>query len=242
MIRTLVVEDELNIRQEIISIIKELDDRLLIVGDCGTVEEALVLARNCKPDLMLLDINLSDGTSFDFLNKLEDRNFNIVFVTAHEEYAIKAIKAGALDYVLKPVDEDILKEVIGKVVSSQQNNHLSERIDVANKELEGKSNRIVLRLHDSYQIVRFDELVYCKSDGGYTTFFLTDNRKFMVSKSIKEYERILPSNQFFRTHQSYLVNLEFVDKYEKGGGLYLKGNIAIPVAVRKKDDLLKRLL
>lgn len=242
MIRTLVVEDEQIIREEIISLLHEIDKQILVVGDCGTCAEALILTKNCKPDLLLLDINLSDGTSFDFLNKLEERNFNIVFITAHEEFAIKAIKAGALDYVLKPIDEKTLKEAIEKVLINNKNNQINERIAVANKELEGKSNKLVLRLHDSYQIVRFDELVYCKSDGGYTNFHLTDNRKFLVSKSIKEYEKILPSLQFFRTHQSYLVNLEFVDKFEKGGGLYLKGGTEIPVAVRKKEELLKRIL
>lgn len=241
MIRTLVIDDEPIIRTGIINLLSELDENLTVVGNCGTVQEALVLANNCQPDLVLLDINLTDGTGFDFLNKVEKRNFNIIFITAHEEYALHAIKQGALDYILKPIDEDELAAVIKKAISTHES-QLSERINIVNSQLQGKSNKIVLRLFDSFQIVRFDELIYCQSDGGYTTFHLTDKRKFTVSKSIKEYERLLPQERFIRTHQSFIVNLEFVDRYEKGGALFLKEEISVPVAIRKRDTLLSRLL
>ncbi len=240
MIRTLVVDDEPIIRKGILNLLNRLEDEVVVVGDCGTVKEALILAKNCKPDLLFLDINLTDGTGFDFLNKVKERNFNIIFITAHEEFALKAIKQGALDYILKPIDEEELAQVIKKAVSVHAS-HLNERLNVLNSHLEGKSTQIVLRLYDSFQIIRFDELVYCQSDAGYTTFHLTDKRKFTVSKSIKEYEKLLPDGRFLRTHQSYIVNLGFVDRYEKGGALYLKGEISIPVAIRKKEALLKRL-
>ncbi len=241
MIRTLVIDDEPIIRKGILNLLSELDEDLIVVGDCGTIAEALILAKNCKPDLVLLDINLTDGTGFDFLNQLEERNFNIIFITAHEEYAIKAIKQGALDYLVKPIDEDELAAILKKAISIHET-RLSERLNVANSQLAGRSNKIVLRLFDSYQIIRFDELVYCQSDAGYTTFHLRDQRKFTVSKSIKEYEKLLPEERFMRTHQSFIVNLEFVDRYEKGGALYLRGDISIPVAIRKKEALLRRLL
>ncbi len=241
MIRTLVIDDEPLIRKGILSYLEELDVDLVVVGDCGTIKEALILVKNCKPDLVLLDINLTDGTGFDFLNRLEERNFNIIFITAYEEFALKAIKQGALDYLLKPVDHEELETVIKKAISIHES-RLSERLKVVNSRLEGTSNKIVLRLYDSFQIIRFDELVYCQSDSGYTTFHLLDKRKFTVSKSIKEYAKLLPEKRFFRTHQSYIVNLEFVDRYEKGGALFLKDEISIPVAIRKKDALLKRLL
>ncbi len=241
MIRTLVIDDEPIIRKGILNLLNELEEDLIVVGDCGTIAEALILAKNCKPDLVLLDINLTDGTGFDFLNRLEERNFNIVFITAHEEYALKAIKQGALDYLVKPIDEDELAAILKKAISIHET-RLSERLHVANSQLAGRSNKIVLRLFDSYQIIRFDQLVYCQSDAGYTTFHLLDQRKFTVSKSIKEYEKLLPEERFMRTHQSFIVNLEFVDRYEKGGALYLRDNISIPVAIRKKEALLKRLL
>ncbi len=240
MIRTLVVDDEPIIRKGILNLLNRLDDEVVVVGDCGTVKEALILAKNCKPDLLFLDINLTDGTGFDFLNKVKDRNFNIIFITAHEEFALKAIKQGALDYILKPIDEEELASVIKKAVSVHAS-HLNERLKVLNSHLEGNSTQIVLRLYDSFQIIRLDELVFCQSDAGYTTFHLTDKRNFTVSKSIKEYEKLLPDDRFLRTHQSYIVNLDFVDRYEKGGALYLKGEISIPVAIRKKEALLKRL-
>ncbi len=241
MIRTLVIDDEPIIRKGILNILSEIAADLIVVGDCGTIKEALVLANNCKPDLVLLDINLTDGTGFDFLNKLKTRNFNVVFITAHEEFALKAIKQGAIDYLLKPIDEDELAEVIKKAISIHEY-QLSERLHIANSRLQGNSNKIVLRLFDSFQIIRFEELMYCQSDAGYTTFHLTDKRQFTVSKSIKEYENLLPEDRFFRTHQSYIVNLDYIDRYEKGGPLYLKGEISILVAIRKKEALLKRLL
>lgn len=241
MIRTLVIDDEPLIRKGIISLLENLEEDLVIVGDCGTINEALILTKNCLPNLVLLDINLSDGTGFDFLNRLKERNFNVIFITAHEEFALKAIKQGALDYLLKPVDEDELKKVISKAVSVHEN-RLNERLNIANKKLNGDSTKIVLRLSDSFQIIRFDELVYCQSDAGYTTFFLKDKRKFVVSKSIKEYEKLLPTERFFRTHQSFIVNLDYVDRYEKGGALYLIDNLSVPVSIRKKESLLKRIL
>ncbi len=241
MIRTLIIEDETIIRESIVTMFSK-NPQINIVGDCGTVAEATILAKNCKPDLILSDINLTDGTAFDFLNQIKERNFNIIFITAHEEYALKAIKIGALDYLLKPIDEDELNNVIDKLITNESKNQINQRIEVVNSEIKGKNEEIVLRLFDSYQIIRYNELMYCKSDSGYTTFFLKDGRNFLVSKSLKEYESILPKNNFFRTHQSYLINLNFIDRFEKGGSVFLKNEIEIPVAVRKKEALLKKIL
>lgn len=240
MIRTLIIDDEPVVRKGILSLLSKIEEELIIVGEGGNIAEALILAKSCQPDLVLLDINLPDGTGFDFLNQLSERNFNVVFITAYEEYALKAIKQGALDYLLKPVDSEELEEVIKKAVAIYEN-QLTERLKVAKSQLEGKGEKIVLRLFDSYQIIRFDELVYCQSDGGYTTFHLIDKRQFTISKSIKEYEKLLPEDKFFRTHQSYIVNITFIDRFEKGGGLFLKDEIFIPVAVRKREALLKSL-
>lgn len=240
MIRTLVIEDEPSIRKSILNLLEELKEEVVVIGNCGTVEEALILARNCQPELVLLDVNLTDGTGFDFLNQLKQRNFHVIFITAYKEYALEALKQGALDYLLKPIDEEELAMTIQKAIVVH-NNRLNERLQIVNDHLEGKNDKIVLRLFDSFQIIRLDELVYCQSDAGYTTFHLEDKRKFTISKSIKEYQKILPEGHFFRTHQSYIVNLNFIDRYEKSGILILRGEVSVPVAIRKKEALLKKI-
>ncbi len=241
MIRTLVIDDEEIIRNEILDMLSSsAKDEIVVVGDAGSVAEAITLAKACRPDLVLLDINLPDGTGFDFLEKVEYRNFQVVFITAYEEFALKAIKQGALDYLLKPVDEDELEEVLEKVIRTNTND-LTEQLDIVTRSLKGNNEKIVLRLFDSFQIIRFNELQYCKSDAGYTTFYLSDGRKFTTSKTIKEYESLLPSDTFFRSHQSYIINLDFIDRYEKSGDVILRGDINIPVSVRKRDTLVKLL-
>ena len=240
MIRILIIDDEPIIRKDLEILIGKHKDTV-IVGACGTVKEAMVLIPATNPDLVLLDIQLSDGTGFELLKLLPAISFHVIFITAYNEYAIKAIKYGALDYLLKPIDEDELNETINKVKSLPAlREHSSESVDVASSYLHSneKRNKIVLRSQQYLQIVAFDEILYCHSDKGYTTFFLTGNRKVLVSKYIKEYEDLLPANIFLRPHQSYLVNFNFIDRFHKDGYLILHTGVEIPVSTRRKDHVI----
>lgn len=236
--KTLIIEDEEYTRKGLISQINSLNKGLNIVGECESVQEAVIVAKACKPDLVFLDINLIGGTGFDFLEQTKELKFKVVFITAYEEFALKALKNGAVDYILKPVDVEELEAAIDKAFLNPM---LGEQLNVAAEHFNGNKSRLVLSLQDSFQVVEFDELMYCKSDSGYTTFFLQGGREFMTSKPIKEFESQLPDTIFVRTHQSYIVNLNFVDKFDKTNFVSLKDNTKIPVSTRKRNDFISRM-
>ncbi len=240
MIKALIVEDELYIRKGLISMIQSLDKNIDIVGECESVKEAVTVTKACKPDLIFLDINLKDGIAFDFLEQVEDLSFQVIFITAYDQYALKAIKNGALDYILKPVDIEELEKAIDKVKDVSENRQ--EHLKIVKQQLtENKKEHIVLRLQEGYQVIRFDMLMYCQSDKGYTTFYLDNKKSYIASKPIKEFEEQLPDELFVRTHQSYVVNLRFIDKFDKTGYIFLKSGNRIPVSTRKREEFVNRL-
>lgn len=245
MLRVLIVDDEPIIRKDLEALLKPYSD-FIVVGTCGSVTEAKILINATQPDLLLLDIQLSDGTGFDLLQSLEKISFHTIFITAFNEYAIKAIKYGALDYLLKPIDELELKDALEKVKAGRKEAlEVRESLQVArahmNSDNKAIRSRIVLRSQYFLQVVAFDEIIYCQNDGGYTHFHLVDKRKIVVSKSIKEYDELLPRQLFLRPHQSYLVNVSFIDRFHKEGYLILKGGQEIPVSTRKKEHVISFL-
>ena len=241
MIKALIVEDELYIRKGLISMIASLDKDIDIIGECESVQEAITVTKACKPDLIFLDINLKDGIAFDFLDQVKDLKFQVIFITAYDQYALQAIKNGAVDYILKPVDIDELSDAIDRVqtITADRSTHLEI---VKEQFVENKREHIVLRLQEGYQIIRFEDLMYCQSDKGYTTFYTNDKKSYIASKPIKEFESQLPNDLFVRTHQSYMVNLRFIDKYDKTGYAFLKSGAKIPVSTRKREEFVSRLL
>ncbi|WP_212004840.1 LytTR family DNA-binding domain-containing protein [Chitinophaga sp. HK235] len=237
MIRTLIIDDEPAIRKDLEWLMKRYPD-FVVLGSCGSIAEARVIIPSTEPELLLLDIELADGTGFDLLQEFPDRNFRIIFITAYNEHAIKAIKFGAFDYLLKPVDEEELVETLKRLVAESPVNTRTQ-IDITRGHLQQKKsglvNRIVLRSSQYLQVVPFEEILYCQSDGSYTTFYLTGNRKVMVSRPIKEYDELLPESWFIRIHQSYIVNHHFIDRFLKDGILVLKDGTQIPVSARKRE-------
>ncbi|WP_119079845.1 LytR/AlgR family response regulator transcription factor [Chitinophaga alhagiae] len=239
MIRVVIIDDEPAIRKDLQTLMQQ-QTGFVVAGACGSIQEARVLIPATQPDLLLLDISLGDGTGFDLLQELAPA-CKVIFITAHQHFAIKAIKYGALDYLLKPVDEEELRQALAR--ASRMQAAEPAQLAVAREQLKqgGLPHRIVLRSQQYLQIVAFEEIIYCQSDAGYTTFFLADGRKIVVSKSIKEYEELLPDTWFLRPHQSYLVNHRFIDRYHKDGYLVLRNNIEIPVSTRRKDFVMEYL-
>lgn len=240
MIRVVIIDDEPAIRKDIQALMQQ-QAGFVVVATCGSVQEAKVILPATRPDLLLLDIQLTDGTGFDILSQL-DISCQVIFITAYHDYALKAIKFGALDYLLKPVDEEELRTALDKVRQAGLTQPQPDQVDIARQSFQqgGLHNRIVLRSQQYMKIVPFEEIIYCHSDTGYTTFFLTGDRKVVVSKSIKEYEELLPA-YFMRPHQSYLVNHHFIDTYHKDGYLVLRNNAEIPVSTRRKDFVIEYL-
>ncbi|WCM41923.1 LytTR family DNA-binding domain-containing protein [Flavobacterium sp. CBA20B-1] len=245
MIKTIIIENEPAILKEIEWLVNKEDD-LELVGNAGTVFGAMELIRKEQPDLALMDIQLTDGTVFDVLKSLTDINFQIIFITAYNHFAIKAIKFGAMDYLLKPLDENELQSALEKVRDKQfdqlkQQQQLSIAQQKIEKEELGLDDQIVLHTIEYLQVLQLNEIIYLKSEGSYTNFLLTNNRKIMVSKPLKYYQDLLPEKWFLRPHQSYLVNTTCIDRYIKTGYIILKDTTQIPVSVRKKEAVVQHL-
>ena len=238
--KAIIVEDKASIRKGLLHLLASLDKEIDIVGECESVKDAVIVANACKPELIFLDINLTDGTGFDFLDQTENLSFKVIFITAYEEYALQALKIGAVDYLLKPVDVDELKIALHKLtqltVAEQK-----EQIKKVKQVLSDDGDTLILSLQDSFQVIELKKLLYCKSDKGYTTFYLNNGNKYLASKSLNEFEKQLLEQNFTRPHQSFLVNLAFIDKYDKSGTIHLKNGTTIPVSSRKKDNFLSRL-
>jgi len=237
LVRVVIVEDQPTIRKDV-QLLMEKQDGFIVVGTCGSVKEARTIIPATQPDLLLLDVSLDDGTGFEILQEHSSTPFKVIFLTAYPDHAIQAIKYGALDYLLKPVDRLELEQALAKVLHMQpiQPDQIARA-----QQIFTKNKHIVLRSADYLKIVELEKVVYCMSDSGYTTFFLSDGKKIMTSKYMKEYEELLLSSSFLRTHQSYMVNFQFIDRYHKEGYLILKDGTEIPVAARRKDQILELL-
>lgn len=240
LLKVVIVDDQPVIRKDAETLIAQ-QSGFIVAGSCGSVKEAVDLIPRINPDLLLLDINLGDGTGFDILERLFPVSYKVIFFTAFEQHAIKAIKYGALDYLLKPLNEQELQQALAKVIQSHPAQQEQFNIALQYLKQDSQPNRLVLRSQDYMHIVSFEEILYCHSNAGYTTFHLTDSRKIMTSRRLKEYEEIFPLQQFLRPHQSYIVNNKFIYKYHKDGFLILKDNTEVPVATRRKDIVMNYL-
>ncbi len=239
--KALIIEDKEYIRKALINLLELVDFDIQVIGECESVQDALTITKACKPELLFLDINLTDGSAFDFLDKVEAPTFKIIFITAYEEHALKALKAGAVDYLLKPVDIDELKEALKKIAIEPVNQQ-NEKVQKAKRVWANEDDSLVLSVQDSFQVIYLNELLYCESDKGYTTFYCQNDKKYLVSKTIKEFEERLLSSRFVRPHQSFMVNLRFIDKYDKSGTIHLINGAKIPVSSRKRESFLAAFL
>lgn len=241
MIRTLIIDDEINNRRKIRDLLETNFPNIEVVGEAEGVQSGHAMITRELPDLVLLDIRMEDGDAFDLLDMFGNINFKIIFITAYEEYALKAIKFSALDYLLKPVLLEELKTAISKAekqILHELNIQLSELSNNLNPS--GKK-RIVLKTFEKLQLVPVAEIIRCEADRNYTLFYLRDERKIIVSHSIKDYDDILCEQGFFRVHKSHIINLKFVDSYIKsdGGSVLLTDGTSVPVAMRKKQRLIE---
>ncbi|NHN25305.1 response regulator transcription factor [Flavobacterium jejuense] len=239
--KTLLIEDKAYIRKGLLNLLQLIDTEIQVIGECESVKDAVVVANACKPDLIFLDINLLDGTAFDFLEQTENLSFKIIFITAYEEYALKALKIGAVDYLLKPVDIEELKIALEKV-SKMPIKQQKQQINTVKQVWKSDGDQLILSFHDSFQVIDLNELLFCESDKGYTTFYCCNDKKYVVSKTLKEFEERLLKANFLRPHQSFMVNLKFIDKYDKSGVIHLKNGKKVPVSSRKKESFLTSFL
>ncbi|MDX9881754.1 MAG: LytTR family DNA-binding domain-containing protein [Prolixibacteraceae bacterium] len=243
MLKVLIVDDEEHVRAMLVNILQSFCPDLEIVGQAGDVAGAVSKIKELKPDLALLDINLPDGNGFDVLKAFSKVDFSVIFVTAYDEYAVKAFKCSALDYILKPFNIDELVETIEKARESIANKNLAKKIAAFLDNLNSNSpdeKKIVLKTQESIHIVKVSTIIRCESFHNYTEFHIAGAKKLVVSKTLKEYETLLCGFGFFRVHQSHLINVNYINRFDKtdGGYLVLADGSQVPVAKRKKDELL----
>ncbi|NOX47269.1 MAG: response regulator transcription factor [Chlorobi bacterium] len=241
-----IIDDEAQTRKSIADILKFSEQDLELVAEAENVATGVDVIIEYKPDLILLDIDMPDGTGFDLLKKLSDIHFKIVFITAYEEFAVQAFEFSAIDYILKPVDPKKLIDAIDKAhqLVEQENINLKLNALFANLENSVSENKkLVLKTAENIYIINTNDIVRCESDGGYTQFYLIDGKKILVSRNLKDYEGMLDGFGFYRIHQSHMINLKYIDHYSKteGGAVVMKDSSNLPVARRKKESFLKLL-
>lgn len=243
-LKTLIIEDEPAVRKELEWLVSQ-EKNLKLEGTAPSVASALQLIKEKTPHLVLMDIQLTDGTAFDILSKLEEAAFHIIFITAYDHFAIKAIKFGALDYLLKPIDGDEFSATIQKLNKKLSGVDYSDQINIAKaqntKEVISINSTLCVTSVDCLQIIKLNEIIYLSGEGSYTQFHLENNKKVTASKALKYYEELLPAEYFLRPHQSFIVNKSFIDKYLKTGVLVMKDLSEVPVALRKKEFVLQQL-
>lgn len=243
MIRAFIVDDEPELVELNKVLLKKHFGEIKIIGSCGAVNEAVDFINEHKPELLLLDIRLSDGTGFNILQKIESYNYALIFITAYNEFAIKAIRFSAIDYILKPIDENEFCAAVNRALNFINDEALYGQVKTFFSYYERKTQarRIVLKTTEAINIVDVADITHCRSESNYTTFYMVDGKKIMVSKVLKEYEELLSEYGFFRPHHSFLVNLNYVTKLDKtdGGFLILKDGAEVPVSLRRKKRLIQ---
>jgi two-component system LytT family response regulator len=238
MIKVLVVDDENKTREFIAKLIRSFGLDLEVIAQGENVETAIEAIQEHKPNLVLLDIQMPDGTGFDVLKRIESKNFEVIFITAHQEFAIKAIKFSALDYILKPVDPEELRQAIEMAIQSINSKKDEIQFDALNHNLVPHQKRkLVLKTQESVFVVELDDIIRCEADKNYTFFFLSNGKKILVSKTLKDFETLLAGHNFFRIQQSHLININYVERYDKfdGGSVIMKDGASVPLSQAKKE-------
>lgn len=242
--KVLIVDDENPTRQLIKKMIDSFGLNLDVYTDGENVKTAIAAIEKIKPDLLILDIQMPDGNGFDVLKAVPNKNFEVIFITAYQEFAIQAIKFSALDYILKPLESDELKIALLKAVKAiNQKKNDFPFVALDNNIQPHKKKKLILKTLESMFIVDIDNIVRCESDKNYTFFFFTKGKKILVSKTLKEYDMLLSGLSFFRVQQSHLINMNYVDRYDKhdGGCVIMKDGTQIPLSQAKKEEFFKML-
>ena len=245
MITAILIDDDINLRNGMKALLERTAPEIQIIGEADSVETGVVLMKKTQPQVVFLDIHLGDGSGFDILEEVSKSvkiNSQIVFITAHEQYAIKAFRFSALDFLLKPVDPEELEKVIEKVNSIVHKNDSVAHIDLLLENIRKKVDnfkRIALSNADGVHLFEISDIIRCESLDNYTKFYIKNNKPILISKTLKEYEELLAEHGFERIHQSHLINLNYLKSYIKkdGGYVIMADETHLPISHRKKERL-----
>lgn len=245
MIQAILIDDEKSAIQSLTWEIENFCKDVKIIDSFTDPLEAISAINYLKPDCVFLDIEMPEMDGFQLLNSLKYRDFDLIITTAFDNYAIKAFKESAIDYLLKPIDSDELKQAVAKIKRNKDHNSLGNELKKVLKDMMPKKgyDKIGLPLVGKTQYVAPNDIFYCKSDGNYCEIYFANGKMEMLTKKLKEIEEIIDHEQFFRVHNSYLVNIHYIKEFVKTEGQYLvlENGTSIPVSRSKKNDLLQLL-
>ncbi|MCH6232475.1 LytR/AlgR family response regulator transcription factor [Cognataquiflexum rubidum] len=236
----LIVEDELSDQTTMVQLLAPYQN-LKLCGLASNIEQAALISNKMEIDLVFSDVMLPPFTSFDWLSKLSEIPFEIIFTTSFEEFAVKAFKLAAIDYLLKPIDPTDLEKAINRFLSKKESKN--EKVDLLLKNLSVQKEQVKIALPTlhGYIFIKISDIIRCESDNTYTTFFTIDKRKILVSKTLKDVEEMLEDYRFFRVHNSHLINTDYLLEYYKGEGgqVKLSDGSVVDVSRRKKDEFMR---
>lgn len=243
MIKSVIIDNEIKSRKTLSNFLLKYCKEVEIIGEADGVASGIDLIKTTNPELVFLDIEMTDGTGFKLLESIEDIQFSVIFVTAYSDYAVKAFKISAVDYLLKPINPKELMEAIEKYQKETGFKGIHNKLEVL---LGNQSTikKIAFPTSDGIELVKIDEIMHCEADDNYTSIYLNNKKRILVSKTIKEYDTMLSDFGFFRIHQSHLVNLDYITKFNKndGGYVILENGKKLPVSRRNKQEFLEKLL
>jgi len=241
-IRAVIVDDEKHASETLVWELERACPQVEIVAIFNAPLDALAQLPELNPDLLFLDVEMPKLNGFELLQKLGDIEFGVIFTTAYDQFALKAIKYSAVDYILKPVDQEELKKAVGKFEEGSRKSISTRQMDILFRNLEKKGfDKIALPTSDGLEFVEPEEIMHCESDSNYTYVYFKNGSKSLISKTLKEIEELLDGHGFIRVHHSHIVNLKHIRKYVRGSGGYLElvdGN-SVSVSRSRKEDLMK---
>lgn len=248
MTKAIIVDDEQHCIDRLANLLKNYcGDSIELCGSFHSVEEGLKAVNSIKPNLVFLDVEIKDRTGFDFLKHLPEINFEVIFTTAYDKYAVQAFKFSAIDYLLKPIDAEDLQAAVKKLNEKISQKDLAQKFDTLFynlKNIQNPSKRICVPVLTGFVFIQTDDIIRCKSNVNYTTLFLKDKQKLLVAKTLKEFEELLKEYNFYRIHNSHLINLACIKTYHKGKGgtVTMLDGTEVEVSTRRKDEFLKKIM
>lgn len=239
----LIIDDDKLVRSGLHFLVQEILTESNTIFEADGVQNGLQAIQLHAPDIVFLDVEMQDGTGFDLLSSLKEVNFQLIFITAHNHYAIRAFEFSAIDFLLKPIDEEHLQRALQRVKRNLHNQQIENQLSILAESLQSLHNhdkKIALRDQESIYFVKVQEIIHCQAQGAYTLFYLESGKQILVSKTLKEYEDLLSPFLFFRVHHAHLINLHKIKQFHKlDNYLLMEAGSEIPVSIRKKDGLLK---
>ena len=243
MIEVIIIDDEKKARENLVNYLSKYCNDVVVIAEADGVDSGIIQIAKNNPDIIFLDIRMQDGTGFDLLDRINKIDFEVIFVTAYDQYAIKAFKFSALDYILKPIDPDELVKAVNKLKKKSDFSEIKLKLNTFfenSKELK----RIALPTFEGYRFINIAQITRIESDGNYSNVYTTSNKKMLVTRILKEFEKMLIPHGFSRVHKSHLINHNYIRDYIKGEGgtVIMEDGTEIEVSRRRKSSFLSALL